>query len=374
MFLALRELWYARVRFGLMGGVVALISILTVMLSGLSSGLVDDGVSGLRALPVDAFAFAHGTKTDSAFTRSTIDTAQVAAWRSQPGVADAAPFGNTLVNAKTSGGVAVDFALFGVEPQSFLAPAAAQGTGLDRPDGIVVSATALDKGARLGDTVVIDRLGTTLTIVGVTAGKQTFGHVDVAYVPLHTWQQIHAGAKPGEQVREQSYREASAVALRAQPGAKLDLTAGDAAADTTAMTRTASYDASPGYTAEMATMTMIKAFLYAISALVVGAFFLVWTIQRTGELAVLRAIGAPTRFLLVDGLTQAVVVLVGATAIGVLIAVGGSSFIHGMPFTLEPAAVATGAGLLVLLGVLGAAAAIVRVTRIDPLTALGANR
>jgi putative ABC transport system permease protein len=198
--------------------------------------------------------------------------------------------------------------------------------------------------------------------------------VDVAYVPLHTWQQIHAGAKPGEQVREQSYREASAVALRAQPGAKLDLTAGDAAADTTAMTRTASYDASPGYTAEMATMTMIKAFLYAISALVVGAFFLVWTIQRTGELAVLRAIGAPTRFLLVDGLTQAVVVLVGATAIGVLIAVGGSSFIHGMPFTLEPAAVATGAGLLVLLGVLGAAAAIVRVTRIDPLTALGANR
>ncbi|MBF6274691.1 MULTISPECIES: FtsX-like permease family protein [Nocardia] len=374
MFLALRELWYARVRFGLMGGVVALISILTVMLSGLSSGLVDDGVSGLRSLPFDAFAFAHGTKTDSAFTRSTIDTAQVAAWRSQPGVADAAPFGNTLVNAKTGGGVAVDFALFGVEPQSFLAPAAAQGTGLDRPDGIVVSATALDKGARLGDTVVIDRLGTTLTIVGVTAGKQTFGHVDVAYVPLHTWQQIHAGAKPGEQVREQSYREASAVALRAQPGAKLDLTAGDAAADTTAMTRTASYDASPGYTAEMATMTMIKAFLYAISALVVGAFFLVWTIQRTGELAVLRAIGAPTRFLLVDGLTQAVVVLVGATAIGVLIAVGGSSFIHGMPFTLEPAAVATGAGLLVLLGVLGAAAAIVRVTRIDPLTALGANR
>lgn len=371
MFLALRELWYARMRFGLMGGVVTLISILTVMLSGLSSGLVDDGVSGLRALPVDGFAFADGTKTDSAFTRSTIDTEQVASWRARPDVAQAAPFGNTLVNAKTGDGVAIDFALFGVEPDSFLAPAPAQGSGLAEPDGIVVSDTALENGAHLGDTVVIDRLGTTLRIVGVTSGKQTFGHVDVAYVPLRTWQEIHAGAKPGEAVPQHAYREASAVALQ---GSGIDLAAGDAAAHTSAMTRDDSYDASPGFSAEMATMSMIKAFLYAISALVVGAFFLVWTIQRSGELAVLRAIGAPTRFLLVDGLAQALVVLVGSTALGVLIAVAGSSFIQGMPFSLDPAAIATGAIGLIVLGLVGAAAAIVRVTRIDPLTALGAHR
>ena len=49
MFLALRELTFARGRFALMGAVIALIAVLTVMLSGLASGLVNDGVSGLKA-------------------------------------------------------------------------------------------------------------------------------------------------------------------------------------------------------------------------------------------------------------------------------------------------------------------------------------
>jgi putative ABC transport system permease protein len=57
MFLALRELTFARTRFGLMGAVIALIAVLMVMLSGLSVGLVNDGVSGLQKLPVTAFAF-----------------------------------------------------------------------------------------------------------------------------------------------------------------------------------------------------------------------------------------------------------------------------------------------------------------------------
>ena len=77
MFLALRELAFARTRFGLMGAVIALIAVLMVLLSGLSSGLVVDGVSGLMRSPIDAVAFSEGTKTDSAFTRSEVTTAQV---------------------------------------------------------------------------------------------------------------------------------------------------------------------------------------------------------------------------------------------------------------------------------------------------------
>jgi len=59
MFLALRELRFARLRFGLVGAVIALIAILMVVLSGLSVGLVRDGVSGLQNLPVTSFAFAR---------------------------------------------------------------------------------------------------------------------------------------------------------------------------------------------------------------------------------------------------------------------------------------------------------------------------
>src|SRR5690349_4871794 len=70
MFLAVRELRFAKVRFGLMGAVVALIAVLMVMLSGLSVGLVRDGVSGLQKLPVTSFALERGVQHDSAFSRS----------------------------------------------------------------------------------------------------------------------------------------------------------------------------------------------------------------------------------------------------------------------------------------------------------------
>ncbi|MGZ4560269.1 MAG: ABC transporter permease, partial [Mycobacteriaceae bacterium] len=89
MFLAVRELWFARTRFLLMGAVITLISILMVMLAGLSSGLVNDGVSGLQRTPVQAFAFAEGTKSDSAFSRSVVTAEQAASWRKQPGIANA---------------------------------------------------------------------------------------------------------------------------------------------------------------------------------------------------------------------------------------------------------------------------------------------
>lgn len=376
MFLAMRELWFARTRFLLMGAVVALISILMVILSGLSSGLVVDGVSALQRTPVQAFAFAEGTKADSAFSRSVVTQDQADAWRARPDVARAELFGNTIVNAKTESGVPVDLTLFGIRPGSFLEPSVAEGAPLGGDTDVVLSDSARAIGVELGDTIVVDRLGTRLDVVGFTSDKRTFGHVDVAYLPLSTWQEIHAGVRLGEQVPPSAYTEASVVAIEGVDGALPDLTAGDAAAGTTAKILEESFDSSPGYSAEMMTMSMITAFLYAISALVVGAFFTIWTVQRSREIAVLRAMGASTGFLLRDALLQAVIVLVGSVAFGVLVGLGLGSGLEGsgMPFVLESGPVARGAVLLVVLGLLGAALAVVRIVRVDPLAALGENR
>lgn len=347
-----------------------------VLLSGLSTGLVNDGVSGLQRLPVTTFAFAEGVQRDSAFSRSEIDTRTASVWKGQDGVAEAEPFGNMLVNARNGDGVQIDLALFGVRPGSYLDPGAATGERMTGPGEIVVSSTAIDAGIAVGDTVVVDRLGTQLRVVGSLSDQHTFGHVDVGYVPLRTWQEIHAGSRPGEPVPERAYSAATAVAIAAKDGATLDLPAGDRAAGTQSMTVEESFGASPGYTAETSTLTLIQVFLYAISALVVGAFFTVWTIQRRHELAVLRAIGASTGYLLRDGLAQALILLVAATAVGVAIGVGGGSLLDGsgMPFALDPLAVLLAAVLLVTLGLLGAATAIKRITAVDPLTALGGNR
>lgn len=382
MFLGIRELVFARGRFILMGAVVALISLLMVMLSGLSRGLVNDGVSGLMRMPVSHFAFEGGTKLDSAFSRSTVTSAQAAEWAKRDDVADAALFGNELVNAAMQRGpgerpLPLDLALFGVEPEGWLAPAVAAGTRLGADArGIVVSSTVAELGVGIGDVIAIDRLGTELTVVGITADQRTFGHVDVAYVPLRTWQEIHAGTVDGQPAAATAYEEATAVAVLARSGAVVDVGAADAAAGTTTRTREDAFGASPGYTAETTTLNLIQAFLYVISALLIGAFFTVWTINRRHELAVIRAMGATAGHLIRDTIGQAAVVLLAATAVGVGAGVGAGALLSGgaMPFALEARPVAASSSLLVALGLLGAGAAAVRIARVDPITALGGSR
>jgi putative ABC transport system permease protein len=382
VFLGIRELVFARGRFALMGAVVALISLLMVLLSGLSRGLVNDGVSGLMRMPVSHVAFEGGTKLDSAFSRSTVTSAQAATWATQDNVAEAALFGNELVNAELERGpglrpLPLDLALFGVESDSWLAPSVAAGTGLGADaHGIVVSSTVAELGVVLGDVIVLDRLGTELTVVGITADQRTFGHVDVAYVPLRTWQEIHAGPTDGQPPPASAYNEATAVAVLARSGATVDVGAADAAAGTTAFTREQAFGASPGYTAETTTLTLIQVFLYVISALLIGAFFTVWTINRRHELAVIRAMGATAGYLVRDTIGQAAVVLLAAAAVGVGAGVAAGALLSGsaMPFALEARPVAGSTALLVALGLLGAGAAAARIARVDPITALGGNR
>lgn len=380
MFLALRELKFARGRFGLMGAVVALIAVLMVMLSGLSAGLVNDGVSGLKSLSVTAFAFDQGTKTDNAFSRSIIEPDQIEAWATQPGVAEAEPVGAGMVNAQTDDGTQVDLSLFAVEPGSFLAPVVSEGDTLGSLNGIVVSETARSEGIEIGTIITLDRLDTELKVIGFTDGQATFGHVDMAFLPLDTWRLIASGAaQPGAPTQAQvdalEFNVASVVALQAEPGTEIDLAAGDAAAQTTAVSLKESFNSSPGYEAETLTLSLIQVFLYAICALVVGAFFTVWTIQRQHELAILRAVGASGTYLVRDSLAQAAILLFGFTALGVAAGVGlGMAMPQGMPFALEVTPILTSSLITITLGLIGAAVAVFRIIRIDPITALGGQR
>ena len=374
MFLALREIAFARGRFAIMGSVVALIAILMVLLSGLSVGLVNDGVSGLQRMKTTSFAFQENIGKDSAFSRSIIDRDSVDVWAEQDGVEEAAPFGNALINGKTDRGVDIDLALFGIELDSFLAPEVAEGSALSgAPDEVVISATAAEDGVGVGDVITVEQTGAQLRVVGIMADQHTFGHVDIAYLPLETWQEIRAGVRQGDQVPDRVYDEITAVAVLGQD---VDLEAGDKAAGTTSITTEESFGASPGYTAETSTLRLIQGFLYAISALVVGAFFTVLTIQRKQEISVMRAMGASTKYLLRDSLIQSVILLIVSAGVGVgvglLMGAGISS--TAMPFALEAGPIAVATGTLLALGVIGAAVAVVRIVRVDPLTALGENR
>ena len=115
--------------------------------------------------------------------------------------------------------------------------------------------------------------------------------------------------------------------------------------------------------------------LFGISALVVGAFFTVWTMQRTGDVAVLKALGASTPSLLKDALGQSLAVLIAGVGGGILLTTGLGLAIAGvLPFVVSWYTTALPAALLIILGLAGAAFALRSVTKADALTALGSAR
>ncbi|MFF0853083.1 ABC transporter permease [Streptomyces sp. NPDC003388] len=372
MFLALRDLRFARGRFALIGAVVAMIAVLGVILSGLASGLADAGVSSLRALPATHMAFDKSASTEM-FSRSTVSRKTWRAWAGQPGVRAAEPLGQQLVHAELGGpgGKQLNLAVFGVRPEGFLAPAPRSGRPLSAdPNGVLISEEIAEEGVKVGDRLVAGQAGTPLTVTG-TIGHASFGHVGVVYASLPLWQKLHYGL-PGP-LPAAARSQATAVALRLAPGA--DVQAADRRLDTRTVDKEGTFAASPGYTAESSTMSLIRGFLYAISALVVGSFFTVWTIQRRQEIALLKAIGASTGYILRDALTQVATVLLAATAAGTAVGLALGGAMNGSaPFTLRTGQVVLAAVLLIVLGLAGAAVAVRRITKVQALTALGANR
>ncbi|MFD8059400.1 ABC transporter permease [Streptomyces cyaneofuscatus] len=363
MFVAWRDLRFAKGRFALMGSVVVLITLLVGLLSGLTAGLARENVSAVTGLDADHLAFAAPRGDQSvSFTNSTVREDDWRAWAERPGVEAAQPLGIRTLNATAPGDRTAPVSAFGVEPDGTLAPEAPEGIG---PGRVVLSEKAAEElGAAPGDRIA---LGRAEREVAAVAGDASYSHTPVVWTTLDDWQQIgHDGAGPAEQ--------ATVIALTTTAGA--DLAAGDEAAKTRTLSLDDSLTAIGSYQAENGSLQLMRGFLFAISALVIGAFFTVWTIQRSGDVAVLKALGASTPYLLRDALGQAVVMLVIGTGLGTALAAGAGVLIGGgpVPFVLDAATVLAPAAIMIVLGALGAALSIRRITAVDPLTALGSAR
>ncbi|MGW0365787.1 ABC transporter permease [Streptomyces sp. NPDC002990] len=364
MFVAWRDLRFARGRFALMGSVVVLITLLVGLLSGLTAGLARENISAITGLPASHLAFAPpaGDRKVS-FTDSQVPESAWRAWRSQPGVKSAQPLGIRTTNA-ASGERTAAVSVFGVETGDGAGRLGPRGAGLTQGRVVLTEKAAEELGGlTIGAKV---RIGALDLAVASVSGDAAYSHTPVVWMDLGDWQRIgHPGTSPDTL--------ATVVALS---GDGLDLTAGDQAAGTSTLTLDEALGAIGSYQAENGSLQLMRGFLFAISALVIGAFFTVWTIQRSADVAVLKALGASTAYLLRDALGQAVVMLAIGTGLGTALAAGAGALISGadVPFVLDAATVLVPAAIMILLGALGAALSIRRITSVDPLTALGSAR
>jgi putative ABC transport system permease protein len=380
MFIALRDLAFARGRFLLMGLVVVLIAFLTTLLSGLSAGLIKNNISGLMRLPVTHIAFEYDD--EPTYRASLVDRSMWEGWAAERGVKGMEPLGHTVFNARGANDEPLEITLWGVRPGSFTEPPVTRGAQLGgSADGVIVSQILADKGVKIGDRIVLDRVLTELEVVGVT-DEANIGHIPIVYAPLPKWQEATygppGGMPPGEKFPDVVYDYVSVIALQLDDS--LDegaIRAIDERLGTATLEKVdRAYVASTGYLEEVRSVGMIQYSLVLIAAVVIGAFFAIWTIQRTAEIGLVKALGATNGYLLRDSLGQAVLLLGGGAVVGLGAALWVGQFLMktGRPFMYVPGTV-TGALLALLVaGLVGGALAMRRITAVDPIIALGRDR
>ncbi|MFB7493280.1 ABC transporter permease [Streptomyces sp. NPDC056161] len=362
MFVAWRDLKFAKGRFALMGAVIVLISLLVGLLSGLTAGLGRQNTSAITSLPADRIAFqAPAGGQNLSYADSAVTVRQWRQWSMAPGVESADPLGISATKA-TAGDRSTGVSAFGVRPGSRLAP---DGGRIDDESVVLSGGAADDLAVGAGDFLTL--AGQRLKVAAVR-GDAYFSHTPVVWTSLDTWRKTAPPTGGG------TGPAATVIALDTTSGA--DVAATDQQAGTRTVATGDSLSAIGSYTSENGSLQLMRGFLFAISALVIGAFFTVWTIQRSGDIAVLKALGAPTAGLLKDALGQAVVLLTGGTLLGTGIAAALGALMAGsaVPFLLTPATALLPGAVMIALGVLGAVLSVRRITSVDPLTALGSAR
>lgn len=348
MFIALRELRFARGRFLLVGGIVVLMTVLVGFISGLTRGLAEENTSAIDAIDADRIVFADDGDAPS-YADSTISKHQADDWTSTDGVTDAEPLGVSTVRA-ASGDRQDTVAAFGVRPSASIS-----GTPTpQRPGTVVVSEPAAETlGVSAGGSLTIADESYTVDTI---AGDAKYSHLPVVWIPFSDWR---------TDVNTSAYATVLAVS-----GDDFD----DDPEGTVSTSVADSYSAIGSFESENGSLTMMTVMLYAISALVVGAFFVVWTLQRAGDLAVLKALGASTLSLVRGTIGQALLVVIT----GVTVGLGLTAFAAGLigddlPFVLDASTTLLPGVAMTVLGLVGAAASVRIVTASDPLQALNRN-
>lgn len=349
MFVAWRDIRFARGRFLLIGAVVTLTTVLVGFLSGLTGGLAEQNISAVTSLDADRIAFsAPAAGSQTSFGDSAVTSKEAADWSEQSGVTGVEPLG--ISQAKATGDRPASVAFFGVSPTY---------RDLDiEPGTAVLSAPAAEAlGASSGQSITV---GDTQLRVSAVGGDDWYSHTPVVWINLTDWQ-------------AQADRSGSSDAF-----ASVLLVQGTPDADPSGTVSSGvlgSLTAIGAFRSEIGSLLTMVGMLFGISALVIGAFFTVWTIQRQGDIAVLKALGASNRALMRDALGQALFVLITGVLLGFAVTAALGAIVgQSLPFMLNPLTTVVPAVILIVLGLAGAAFALRTVTQADPLSALGSNR
>lgn len=358
MFLALKELKHAKLKFILIIFIMVLIAWLVLFVTGLANGLASDNGSAIETSKATSYLLQKDS--DQRFTRSHLTQNDFQRAKNFYGTKVTQLSIQTSTITKKNESQKTDVTFFAIDPASFMKPQIIEGKKLTKTSGntVIADQKIKENGYKLGDTLQDTASGKTFTISGFTA-KKTYSHTPVIYINLDQYQAI--------QLKGSSEKwKYNALALLSDENLvnqsdKLEYA-----------TRQDVLQNIPGYSEEQGSLLMMVAFLFIIAAFVLAAFFYVITIQKINQLGILKAIGGKTSYLAANIIWQVIILAMISLIIGNGLTFGVSLLLpDSMPFELSLTTVFLCSGLFLIMAILGSILSLVRVARIDVLDAIG---
>lgn len=370
MYLAIREIRFAKGRYALIGAIMVLISFLVLFVTGLAQGLAYDNAASIKNMAATHFVLEQDS--NHRFTRSQVNQEQVDQAGSLAGQGNAEPLGVKMTTVSPSGETTkVDVALFTVHPKGWLAPAVTEGTPMAelQQGQIIVDRKLEESGVKIG-TVLVDQASDKEWTVSGFVNDESFSHAPVVYLTDEDWRELRGPARNAEGAASAQSPVYNAIAVK---GADMDAERlASAVPGTEVITKSEAISAIPGYKEEQGSLLMMIAFLYVISAFVLAVFFYVITIQKTSQFGILKAIGTRNGYLAGSVTLQILLLSVGSLAISVLLVQLFESILPAsMPFQLGASTLALTCVLFLAMSLAGSLFSVWKVTRIDALDAIG---
>lgn len=365
MFLALKEIRRAKLRFGLLMAAVGLLVFLILVQVTLQNGLLTSFVGAIREQSAPVLVFSVDGRRN--LQGSVVPPELEQAVRAAPGVGEVGRIGQGTFTVQ-AGGDPADASIIGFEQADLGAPRSVdEGRLPEAPGEAVAGGAEAGSGFDVGDVVVVEPGGVEVEVVGTAAGASLFA-TPTLFTPYATWADAVAAANP-----DAATPLPNVLGVRPAEGTSEGevIDAINAASDDAdALTRGTAADEAPGVAQVQQSFQIIFALYALVVPLVTGLFFLIITLQKAGSLTLLRAIGAPARRLVAALLVQVVLVVAVGYAIGTaLYAPLSVQRVGTIQLSFQTGPVVGWAVALLALGVLSSLASARRVLRIDPVEA-----
>ncbi len=349
MFLAWNEIRRNKLKFGLIIGVLTMISYLLFLLSGLANGLININKEGIDKWQADAIVLnkdANQTVQQSVFNKKDIENK----YKKQ---ATLKQTGEIVSNGHQKDNVLV----FGVEKSSFLVPRLIEGHKATKDNEVLADETLKNKGFKIGDTLSLSQSDEKLHIVGFTESAK-YNASPVIFTNDATIAKINPRLT-GDKI--------NAVVVRDTNWKDKKLNQ-----ELEAVSINDFIENLPGYKPQNLTLNFMISFLFVISATVIGIFLYVMTLQKTSLFGILKAQGFTNGYLANVVISQTLILALFGTAFGLLLTgVTGAFLPDEVPVKFDVLTLLVFAIVLMIVSVLGSLFSILTIRKIDPLKAIG---